>query len=70
MKLLDPEYCRKQASEVDAQSEELRNRCVKGDLIRITRSYRLLAELAENRQKDAGKQANASGSNLTLGARV
>ena len=56
MKLLDPDYCRKQAKEVGAQSEELRNHSVKRDLIRITRSYSLLAELAENRRRD-GKQA-------------
>jgi hypothetical protein len=51
MKLLDPDYCRKQAREVGAQVEELRNRCVKRDLARITASYHLLAELAESRQK-------------------
>jgi hypothetical protein len=51
MKLLDPDYCRKQAMEVGAQTEALRNRCVKPDLIRIARSYQLLAELAESRQK-------------------
>ena len=59
MKLLVPDYCRKQAKEVGAQSEELRNHSVKRDLIRITRSYHLLAELAESRQKSVAKQTEA-----------
>jgi hypothetical protein len=51
MKLLDPDYCKKQAQEVSARTEELRNQCVKRDLVRIAHSYNLLAELAENRKK-------------------
>jgi len=59
MKLLDPDYCRKQAKQVGAQIDELRNHCVKRDLVRITRSYHLLAELAESRQKSVAKQTEA-----------
>jgi hypothetical protein len=60
MKLLDPDYCKKQAREVSARTKELRNQCVKHDLVRIARSYTLLAEVAESRKKYVAKQAEAS----------
>jgi hypothetical protein len=66
MKLLDPDYCRRQAREVGAQVEELRNHCVKRDLARITRSYHLLAELAESRQKSVAKQTTQNRSPVVL----